>query len=64
MVPRAKAILSPQPIQHTEEARQVGAAGQEGSGLSIMAIAIPGAMLAVLAIVIIAMLMFRRKGKG
>jgi len=60
VIPRTKAILSQQPILQSEEAKQVGVAGQEGSALPIMAIAFSGAMLAVLVIAIMAM--FRRKG--
>jgi nitrite reductase (NO-forming) len=60
VIPRAKAILSQQPILQSEEAKQVGIAGQEGSALPIMAIAFSGAVLTVLVIAIIAK--FRRKG--
>lgn len=60
VIPKAKAILSPQLTQQSEEAKQISAAGQEGSVLPMMAIAISGAMLAVLAIAIITV--FRRKG--
>jgi hypothetical protein len=60
VIPRAKAILSQQPILQSEEAKQVGVAGQEGSALPIMAIAFSGAVLTVLVIAIIAK--FRRKG--